>query len=252
MTKGFHAGRAALAGVVAALLAHRGFTSAEDILTGRFGFHVIFQSDQDIDALVGELGSRWALPRAGFKPYACGINLHAPITAVIALRDQHQLRADDVVEILLQVHPHVLVPTGKKEPKTGLDGKFSVYHTIAAALIDGAAGPAQFTDERVKDPKVVALRNRVSVTPEESFQRDEAQIAIRLRNGDVLEHHVLHPPGTADNPLTDAQLAQKFRSLVEPVFGQARASELLRTIDRLDSLPNVADLTKQLACSAPR
>jgi 2-methylcitrate dehydratase PrpD len=247
MSKAFQVGRAATNGILAALLARQGFTGPDDILTGKWGFHAVFHSDRNFDELVGELGSRWNLRNEGLKRHACGINQHATLDGVIALRERHHLKADDVQRIELRINPHVLVPTGIKEPKTGLEGKFSIYHTAAVALIDGAAGPAQFTDERVTDPAVIRLRERVGVVPDEAIHRDEARVSIHLADGTVLEQHVEHAAGTAANPLTDDQVRAKFNLLSNPVLGPERTSQLLDTLGRLETLPNVAALARLLA-----
>jgi 2-methylcitrate dehydratase PrpD len=247
MSKGFHPGRAAMNGVLAAMLAQRGFTSAEDILTGRHGFHNVFPSDRNLAALVDDLGQRWELRRAAFKAFACGIVVQPMIEGLIRLRDEHRVRPDDVESVEARVNPFVLVPTGKTNPRSGLEGKFSVYHTAAVALIDGAAGPAQYTDERVLDPRVVELRQRVRIVPDEALRKDEAHVTLHLRDGRDLSHYVPHGIGTADNPLTDEQLATKFRSLVEPTMEADGVAQLLATLDRLERLSSVAELTEQLA-----
>ena len=247
MTKAFHPGRAAMSGVTAALLAQGGFTSADDFLTGSKGFHAVYPSDGNVEALVGELGSRWELRRAAFKAHACGVVLHPLLDGVIALRDEHQLDADGVASIDVRVNPVVLVPTGKADPRTGLEGKFSVYHAAAVALIDGAAGPEQYTDARVLDPLVRALRERVHVVTDDSLRRDEAHVAIQRVDGRALTRHVPHAAGTAANPLSDAQLVRKFRLLADPVLGPDRAGALLATLERLEHLESVAALARQLA-----
>lgn len=249
MTKAFHAGRASMSGVTAALLAQRGFTSGDDFLTGRRGFHQVFHSDGNIEALVGDLGTRWELRRAAFKPYACGVVVHPILDAIIGLRDEHGLEASNVASIEVRANPVVLVPTGLTDPRTGLEGKFSVYHSAAVALIDGAAGPQQYTDARVFDEQVIALRERVRVATDSSLQKGEAHVSIQLADGRVVRRHVPHASGTADNPMTDEQLGRKFRLLTEPVFGQERAEGILEKIERLDTLASISELARQLARS---
>lgn len=242
MSKAFQVGRAASTGVLAALLAREGFTGPEDILTGKWGFHAVFHSDRNFDELVGELGTRWNLRNEGLKRHACGINQHATLDGIIALQARHQVQANEVKRIELRLNPHVLVPTGNKEPQNGLEGKFSIYHATAVAFIDGQAGPAQFTDARVTDPAVIALRERVGVVPDESIHRDEAQVSLHLVDGRVLEEHVEHASGTAANPLTDEQVTTKFELLSTPVLGAARTRQLVDMLGRLETLPNVAEL----------
>jgi 2-methylcitrate dehydratase PrpD len=197
--------------------------------------------------MVGDLGSRWELRRAAFKAFACGIVVQPLIDGLITLREQQAVQAEQVQEVEARVNPYVLVPTGKTDPKTGLEGKFSVYHTAAVALIDGDAGPPQYTDQRVLDPQVIDLRQRVRIIPDEALRKDEAHVTLRLRDGRELTHYVPHGIGTADNPLTDQQLARKLRSLAEPTLGSQRTDQLLATLERLEQLPNVAELARQLA-----
>ncbi len=247
MTGAFQYARSGMAGITAALLAQRGFTSAQDILTGKFGFHAVFHSDQNLDRLAGELGSRWSLLETGFKPFACGINMHALLSGVISLREEFTLRGEEVEEINLRVNPHVLVPTGLKEPKVGREGKFSVYHSAAVALIDGDCGPAQYTDARVADPTVVALRQRVNVIPDDDVRRDEAHVAITTRSGLRHERHVGHAPGTILNPLDNEALVAKCKRFALPVLGRERTEELLRMVDRLERVADAGDLARLLA-----
>ena len=100
------------------------------------------------------------------------------------------LKPKDIESISLKVHPLVLELTGKKTPASGLEGKFSVYHSSAVAVIYGAGGEAQYSDEVVRDRKVIALRDRVAATVEPGIHEDQVQIAIKLKNGRTLEKYV--------------------------------------------------------------
>jgi 2-methylcitrate dehydratase PrpD len=124
MTKPFHAGHAASAGVLAALLASDGFTAAPDPFQGRRGMFQVMSTHSTPEDLIDGLGSRWEIFRNGVKPYACGVVTHPPIDAVRRLRTEHGLGVEDIEGIELQVHPLVLELTGKAEPRTGLEGKF--------------------------------------------------------------------------------------------------------------------------------
>src|SRR6185503_11035685 len=106
----------------------------------------------------------------------------------------------------LKVHPLVLELTGKKTPQSGLEGKFSVYHSSAVAAIYGAAGEAQYSDEVVRDRKVIALRDRVSAAVEPGIHEDQVRIAIKLKSGKTLEKYVEHAVGSIERPLTDDDL----------------------------------------------
>ena len=129
----------------------------------------------------------WELLENTYKPFACGIVIHPVIDGCIQLRNASRsaiLR--DIEAIDVDVHPLVLELTGKTRPQVGLEGKFSVFHSAAVALIDGAAGEAQYSDARVRDPSVVALRDKVRATVDRALPEDAARIRIRLRDGRVL------------------------------------------------------------------
>ena len=106
-------------------------------------------------------------------------------------------------EIALRVHPLVLSITGVVEPSTGLQSKFSTLHSAAVALVDGAAGIAQYSDAKATDPAVAALRRKVKAVADETLRKDEAYAAI-VAGGKRHEVHIAHASGTADNPMSDA------------------------------------------------
>ena len=126
MTKPFHAGHAAQAGVWAGLLAAGGFTGAPDPLQGRRGMFAVMSSTSTPADLVDGLGERWQIFDNGVKPYACGVVIHPAIDAVRDLAVRKGLTADQIDRITLHVHPLVRELTGKTDPRTGLEGKFSV------------------------------------------------------------------------------------------------------------------------------
>src|SRR5206468_7012870 len=138
--------------------------------------------------------------------FACGIVIHPVIDGCIQLRNEHGVDADSVDSIDIRVHPLVLELTGKTRPQVGLEGKFSVYHSAAVALIDGAAGEAQYSDQRVVDPAVVKLRDKVRPTVDASVREAEAYIRIKLADGRVLDKHVSDAIGSLERPMSDRDL----------------------------------------------
>ena len=172
----------------------------------------------------------------------CGSLTHPPAQALLELRSEHNLSADDVVSVDAYVHDYVKTTTGLTEPQTGLQGKFSIYHVLAVALADGAALLDQFTDERVADPALAALRERVQVHTDPAQGKDSARVVLTLKDGRTLERHVAHNLGTPDNPMTDDQLEEKFVGLATPVLGDARAQQMAATCWRLTELSDVREV----------
>lgn len=245
MGKAFHPGKAAMDGFLAAALAAEGFTSTPTILEGKVGFWNVLSREAEPDQATADLGERWELLNDGFKAYACGSLMHPTIDAVLRLRAKHQLSPDDVESIDARVHPYLSWVMAKDEPRTGLDGKFSSFHCAAVALVDGAAGMRQFTDERVNDPGVVAMRKRVHFTFDESLTKEEATVRIRLRDGRELEQAIQHNKGTPANPMSDDELSAKFVDLASIVLGEPRSRRILDQLWGFDELADIRDLIRQ-------
>src|SRR6202035_2142308 len=201
MCKSFHAGKAAQNGVLAALLAERGFDSTQEIIEGRRGFCRIYSDTAAPERLTAGLGESWLIETNGHKPYACGVVLHPLIDAVIAIRNRDRIDPASVSEISLRVHPFVLSITDVFEPSTGLQSKFSTVHSAAVALIDGSAGVVQYSDAKAANPAVAALRRTVKAVADDTLRKDEAYASITAggRRHDI---HIAHASGTADNPMS--------------------------------------------------
>jgi 2-methylcitrate dehydratase PrpD len=246
MCKSFHAGKAASNGVLAALLAERGFDSTQEIIEGKRGFSRIYSDVAEPEQLIAGLGDSWLIETNGHKPYACGVVLHPLIDAVIALRNRDGVDLAAVSEVNLRVHPLVLSITGVVEPSTGLQSKFSTVHSAAVALIDGDAGIAQYSDARAADPAVAALRRKVKAVADETLRKDEAYAAVVV-GGKRHEVHIAHASGTADNPMSDAAIEAKFITNAAPVIGRERAERAHDFVQTLEAQADMAGLTALLA-----
>ncbi|GIW07196.1 MAG: hypothetical protein KatS3mg060_2001 [Dehalococcoidia bacterium] len=245
MSKAYHCGKAAEAGVRSALLASLGFDSAPEPLVHPQGYLNVVSSDRAAHHLTDRLGEQWRVAENGYKPYSSGVVTHPLIDALVAVRNKG-VRAEQVAAIEARVNPWVLQATGQAEPTTGLEGKFSAYHCAAVALLDGTARPAQFTDERVNDPAAVALRRKVRLTPDDALRKDEVAVTVELLDGNKHTEYVARASGTAENPLSDDALSAKFLDLARPVLG-ARADALLDRVWHLESLADATELAMLLA-----
>jgi len=228
MVKPMHPGNAARNGLLAALLASKNFTSAEQGIEGRRGFANVLATQRKFAEITEKLGETWEIALNTYKPFACGIVEHPAIDGCIQLRNEHKLKAEAIESIALKVHPLVLELTGKKTPQTGLEGKFSVFHSCAVAIIHGAAGEAQYSDEAVRDPGVIALRDRVTATGDRAVHEDQVLVLIKLKNGKTLEKYVEHAVGSLDRPMSDADLEAKFRGLAQGILSKSETDKLIR------------------------
>jgi 2-methylcitrate dehydratase PrpD len=246
MCKSFHAGKAASNGVLAALLAERGFDSTQDIIEGKRGFSRIYSDVAAPERLTEDLGSQWLIERNGHKPYACGVVLHPLIDAVIAIRNRDKIEPAAVSEIEMWVHPLVLSITGVVEPSTRLQSKFSTLHSAAVALTDGAAGTAQYSDAKATDLQIAALRRKVKAIADDSLRRDEAHAAI-VAGGKRHEVHIAHASGTANNPMSDAAIEAKFLANATPAIGADKAAQAGAFVQSLDKQTDIRELIALLA-----
>jgi 2-methylcitrate dehydratase PrpD len=242
MTKPFHIGAAARAGLTAALFARHGFTASARALEAPRGLLQTYSTKCDWNEIGDRLGTRFEIASNTYKPFACGIVVHPAIDGCVQLRDAHGLDAAMVERIDVRVHPLVLELCGKKAPRLGLEGKFSIYHACAAGLIFGRAGEAEFADAVVVRPDVVALRERVAAVADAGVAEDAADVAITLRDGRRLHLRVDHAIGSLQRPLSDGELQRKFHDLVDPVLGSSRASALIAQCSALAAIADVAAL----------
>ena len=241
MTKPFHPGGAARAGLLSALLAKHGFTASPKAIEAPRGYVQVVSGKCDWREATDELGERFEISFNTYKPFACGIVIHPAIDACAQLRARG-VRPEEVERIELRVHPLVLELTGKKEPQDGLQGKFSVYHGCAAGLFFGQAGEGEYEDAVVRREDVAALRRKVVATVDEAIDEAAADVTAILKDGRREHVFVAHAIGSLERPMTDANLEAKFRSLAEPVMGARRTADLIDACWKLATAPAVAPL----------
>ena len=190
------------------------------------------------------LGTRWELLNNGLKPYANGVVSHPIQDAIITLRNEHKLTHENIEEINLQVHPLVFELMDRPSPTTGLDAKFSFQHCAATALIYGSGTDEQFSDLRVNEPEVQALRAKIQATINNSFQEDETDASIRTIDGTTYQVHIEHASGSPKNPLSDEKLTKKFNDLTHPIIGTQEARQLLSGLEDIANTTDILELMR--------
>lgn len=245
MTKSFHPGRAAQNGMFAALLAEANYDSSERAIEAPRGFANVMSDKQDYSEIVDDLGTRWESALNSYKPFACGIVIHPTIDGCIQLREElGDAKVRQIKSVELTTHPLVLELTGKTNPKTGLEGKFSVYHAAAAALLKGDGAPTAFTDELVTDPDVIALRDKTKATASKDCHEASVDIRVAFEDGSTVEKHIERAIGSMEVPLTDAQIEHKFTVQSALVVGDAVTKKLLETSWKLEELKDAAEVAR--------
>jgi 2-methylcitrate dehydratase PrpD len=244
MTKSFHPGRAAQNGLTAALLAAQGFTADETALEGKDGFAQALARGVKWEEVTSGLGTRFEAALNTYKPFACGIVTHPAIDAAIQLRNENKLKPGDIASVELIANPLVLSLTGKTEPKTGLEGKFSIYHCIAVGLSYGAAGERQFQDAVVRDPAVVALRHKVTVHPDAKVGAAQCTLVVKLKDGRTLTRPIEHAIGSLEKPMSDAALEAKFTDLADGILPKDQCRRVMDMCWGIEKLSDAGALAE--------
>lgn len=242
MCKPFHPGNAAKNGLMSALLAEKNFTSSNRGIEAPRGFAHVLSTKFDPAEIIDGLGKTFEIDLNTYKPFACGIVIHPIIDACVQLRNEHALTGDEIESVLAKVHPLVLELTGKKTPQTGLEGKFSVYHSAAAGFIYGAAGEREYSDAVVRDAKVVALRDQVTAVVDATMHEDQTLVEVKLKDGRTLSKYVEAAIGSLKRPQTDADLEAKFRGLAEDVLPKAQVDKVLGLAWKVGALASAGDV----------
>jgi 2-methylcitrate dehydratase PrpD len=247
MTKSFHPGRAAQNGLTSALLAGRNFTSSSQSLEARYGWSHVLSTSQDFAQLTERLGETYEISLNTYKPFPCGVVMHPTIDGCIQLRNEHKLAADAIDRVELKVHPLVLQLTSKKAPGSGLESKFSIYHAASVALIEGAAGIKEFSDQAARNASVIALRDRVTAVIDPSIREDQVRITVLMKDGRRLEKFVEHAVGSVEHPMSDSDLEAKFGRLADGVLPQNRIRRLIDLCWNVEALRDAAELPRAAA-----
>jgi 2-methylcitrate dehydratase PrpD len=247
MSKPLHPGKAAMNGLLSALLAQQGFTGSTAMLDGAHGLPATFLGVTDMSRAVEDLGKRWEILNNSTKWYAACHLTHATIDAGRAVRARLGAVADAVESVSCRVNPLVLKVANQASPRTGLEAKFSIAYCAATALVRGEAGEAEFEGARVGDPAVARVMARVTPEADASIGVGAAQMTVRLADGRVVEERVAAARGTAENPLTRDELVQKFQRLARVVLPAERVDRLTAALGRLADLPDVGEIPRLAA-----
>jgi 2-methylcitrate dehydratase PrpD len=256
MVKPLHSGRAAENAVFAAALAEMDFTSSPTILEGDRGYFMTGAGGYNADELLGKLGNPWNYVANGvaIKPYPCG-NLQQP--AMDKLREiveQHDIKPAQVERLAVKSHRLMPLNLTYHRPVTGLEGKFSMEFSLASILVLRRAGLAEYRDAVVNRPDVQEAIRKIDYT---TFSDEEAEakgytllttfLDVKLKDGRTLSARVDVAKGSATHPMSEDEVARKFRECSE--FAGRPADKTEKIIDlvlHLENVKDIRDLTRLL------
>jgi 2-methylcitrate dehydratase PrpD len=210
MSKSIGVGNSARNGLAGALFAEAGFTAAESAIEGKYGFAAVASDTVDLAKMTARLGDKWEILENAYKPYPCGVVLFPVIDACLELRKRLGHPVGEITQIVVRGHPLLRERTDRPEANDGRSAKVSLQHSVAVSLLQGAAGIAQFTDARVADPAVRALRTKVTAQDDASMPVEAAIVEVGLADGSRLSEHVKDGRGTPGRPMSDVELDAKI------------------------------------------
>ena len=255
MTKPYQAGHAAESGVVSSQFALLGWTAASQILEADRGFFHAAGGSYDPSAILDRLGKPWtfASPGVSLKPYPSGSLTHPAMTELARLIEVHNIQADQVEQVDVGANHNMTTTLLHHDPKSGLEGKFSMEFCLAILLLERKAGLSQFSDQVVQRPEVRAMIRKINfyVDPaaeSAGFDKMTSILKITLKDGKVITGRAAFGKGSPENPMTFDEVATKFHGCAEYAgWPKAKAEKIVSFVRGLEGAPDLSALTPLLS-----
>ena len=259
-SKRFQVGNAARNGILALELAREGFTGPTTIFEGRHNFFhsYVHEGNYELSGILRDWGASWDINFIQYKPFACAGVLHSAVTAARQLHIRDDFDPRQVKRIVIKtatkiIEEYAMPAKEKKAPHSPVGAQFSLQYSVAVMLKKGRALVEEFQEKSIHDPDVLRLAALVEVEADPTIDKgwpaqDPTEIMITLKNGRMLTASVSEAKGDLNNPVTDAELFNKFRNLVLPFFGRdntERAIEMIMQIERLADIKALSTLFRQ-------
>ena len=241
-------------GVLAALLAQKGYTGPEHVLDGKEGLVHCLGPEWKLEVLEEGLGESWRITRCGMKAYPTEALTHTPISAVLDLVREHDLKPDAIERVHIRSLARaadILSDPSKYDPRTKETADHSLPYVIAAAIVDRQVTPAQFTDQKLRDPLLRAQLPKVEVVADPEIEKvfprlQRVVVSIRTVGGQQHTKQVDYPKGDPRNPLSDREVEEKFEALAGPVLSQAATARLKDAVWNLERLGSISELMARM------
>ena len=255
MVKRLNAGHAAQSGVMAALLAQRGFLGIPDLLENAYGGYLsTFSPTSRPELMTQDLGSVWQTAQVGFKPYSTNGSCHPVIDALLQMRAETGITMDSVEAVVIHCSTATFKHVGwPYSPVSVTSAQMNLPYIVAVVLADGDAFLDQFSPERIVDPELIEFSRRVSVIADPAIDaagdamRHAARVEVSLRDGTRLHDERTHAKGSAASPLGREDVEAKFFKLARTATGEDQAVHIRDTIRAMDSAADITTLDEAIA-----
>jgi 2-methylcitrate dehydratase PrpD len=240
------AGMGARNGVSAALMVQSGFTGVTDVLDGEHNMIEALSTEPKPEEMVADLGRRFYVTETAIKTFSVGYPIQAPLDALLTLRREHGLTPANVARIVARLpEDGALIVNDRAMPDVNLQ------YVLAVGLVDGTMSfEDSHSPARMKDPQVLAVKQRVELVPDRGLMDADAprsgRVEVTLRDGRIVTHFTRFPPGTRENPLDTNGVNEKARGLMQPILGPDRTGRVIQMVNQIETVANVRDLIRLL------
>ena len=239
-------------GVLAALLAEKGYTGPEHVVDGKEGLTHCFGPDWKLNVLTDGLGQSWRITQCGMKFFPTEALTHAPISAVLDLVKKHDLKPEQMESVTIRSLARaadILSDPSKYDPRSKETADHSLPYVIAAAIVDRQVTPVQFKPEKIMDPRIREQLHKVKVVADPEIEKvfpalQRVHVTIRTTGGKEFTEQLDFPKGDPRNPLSDKEIEEKFEALAGPVMSKDARRRAIEGIWRLEKQKSVTQLMK--------
>src|SRR5438128_9379292 len=237
-------------GVLAALMAEKGYTGPEHVIDGKEGLTHCFGPEWKLSLLADGLGDSWRITQCGMKAFPTEALTHTAISAVLDLIKTNDLKPHQVEKVQIRSLARaadILSDPSKYDPRTKETADHSLPYVIAAAIVDRQVTPAQFEMNKIMDPAIRAQLKKVEVVADPEIEKvfpalQRVIVNITTKDGRTFTQQLDYPKGDPRNPLTDTEIEEKFAALAEGVLSKKAQQQLKDAIWNLEKIPSVSTL----------
>jgi 2-methylcitrate dehydratase PrpD len=247
MSKQLHPGKSSMNGLLAVLLAQKGFTGSSRIFEGEKGFLKATSDNYDLDILTNGLGETYHSSRNSIKYYASCGHTHSAIEAALRARGENEVDVKDIQSVTIHIYQEALDLLEGVEADTPYLAKFNIPFCVATALYFGHVDLDDFTDERLRHPEILRLMDIISLQTDPEMtrmypQKWPSRVDIELAKGKICQGYNEYPKGDPENPFSEKELIDKFSKLSENTITNDKISKILDLVLGLEKVDHVTEI----------
>jgi len=249
MTKPLHPAKAAQNGLLASLLAEKGFTGTSRIIEGKQGFARATSEETNFDSITSDLGKYYCMREVGFKVHAGCRHTNSPVDGILKLVNKYDLKPEDIAQVTVRVYQLAKDLTGKMDPKNPTDAKFSIPYCITSAIQVRHCNITVFSQELIDDPQTKSLLKKIRLVVDESVEKEFPQgyasiIEIETSQGDRYSQRTDYAKGDPENPVNWEDIENKFKKLAGTILSSDRLEEIIAKVKQLENITDMRQLVR--------